>query len=92
MGCQRLDVVSERGWKFRFGRNGTLDRWWTLRIRSGALRTEHRKLQGKYPDVAGAEEIETIFRPPRALELYLDIVKPGSERPTVDFSIKSLAK
>jgi predicted RecB family nuclease len=55
-------------------------------------RTEYRKLQGKYPDVASAEEIEILFKPPRALDLYLDIVKPGSEWPTMDFSIKSLAK
>lgn len=55
-------------------------------------RTEYRKLQAKYPNVATAEEIETLFKPPRALDLYLDIVKPGSEWPTMDFSIKSLAK
>ena len=55
-------------------------------------RTEYRKLQGKYPNVATAEEIEALFKPPRALDLYLDIVKPGSEWPTMDFSIKSLAK
>ena len=55
-------------------------------------RTEYRKLQGKYPNIATAEEIEMLFNPPRALDLYLDIVKPGSEWPTMDFSIKSLAK
>ena len=55
-------------------------------------RTEYRKLQGKYPEVATAEEIEALFSPARALDLYLDVVKPGSEWPTMDFSIKSLAK
>jgi predicted RecB family nuclease len=55
-------------------------------------RTEYRKLQRKYPDVASAEEIEALFARPRALDLYLDVVKPGSEWPTLDFSIKTLAK
>jgi len=55
-------------------------------------RTEYRKLQRKYPDVARAEEIEDLFAPPRTLDLYTDIVRPGSEWPTLDFSIKSIAK
>jgi predicted RecB family nuclease len=55
-------------------------------------RTEYRKLQRKYPDVATADEIEDLFSPPRALDLYYDVVKPGSEWPTLDFSIKSIAK
>jgi uncharacterized protein len=55
-------------------------------------RTEYRKLQKKYPGVATAEEIEALFAQPRALDLYLDIVRPGSEWPTLDFSIKSIAK
>jgi predicted RecB family nuclease len=55
-------------------------------------RTEYRRLAAKYPDVASQQEIEALFTPPRALDLYLDVVKPGSEWPTHDFSIKSLAK
>jgi uncharacterized protein len=55
-------------------------------------RTEYRKLAGKYPDVAGPEEIEALFAAPRALDLYSDVVRPGSEWPTHDFSIKSLAR
>jgi len=55
-------------------------------------RTEYRKLAAKYPDVAAAAEIEALFAPSRAVDLYLDVVKPGSEWPTHDFSIKSLAK
>jgi len=55
-------------------------------------RTEYRKLQRKYPDVATPEEIEALFARPRALDLYLDVVKPASEWPTLDFSIKSIAK
>jgi predicted RecB family nuclease len=55
-------------------------------------RTEYRKLADKYPAVASREEIEALFAPPRALDLYSDVVRPGSEWPTHDFSIKSLAK
>lgn len=55
-------------------------------------RTEYRKLADKYPSVASREEIDTLFAPPRALDLYSDVVRSGSEWPTHDFSIKSLAK
>lgn len=55
-------------------------------------RTEYRKLQQKYPDVATKEEIEALFAAPKSLDLYLDIVKPSSEWPTLDFSIKSIAR
>jgi uncharacterized protein len=55
-------------------------------------RTEYRKLALKYPDVATGAEIEALFAPPRSFDLYSDAVRPGSEWPTHDFSIKSLAK
>jgi uncharacterized protein len=55
-------------------------------------RTEYRKLASKYPDVATAAEIEALFAAPRAIDLYLDVVKSGSEWPTHDYSIKSLAR
>ena len=55
-------------------------------------RTEYRRLAAKYPDVATPQQVEALFSPPRALDLYLDVVKPVSEWPTHDFSIKSLAK
>jgi uncharacterized protein len=54
-------------------------------------RTTYRKLAAKYPDVASMSEIETLFAGPRALDLYFDVVKPGTEWPTHDHSIKSLA-
>jgi predicted RecB family nuclease len=55
-------------------------------------RTHYRNLRQRYPDVCDAEEIEALFARPRALDLYLDVVKSGSEWPTMDFSIKSVAK
>lgn len=55
-------------------------------------RTEYRRLVARYPDVATPGEIEALFAPPRALDLYVDVVKPHSEWPTHDYSIKSLAR
>ena len=55
-------------------------------------RTIYRKLQQKYPDVCSAEEIEELFDPAHAVDLYYDVVKKATEWPTWDFSIKTLAK
>lgn len=55
-------------------------------------RTIYRKLQEKYPDVCSAEDIEDLFDPAHAIDLYNDVVKKATEWPTWDFSIKTLAK
>ena len=55
-------------------------------------RTEYRKLARKYPEITTEAEIEALFARPRAFDLYCDVVRPASEWPTHDFSIKSLAK
>ena len=54
-------------------------------------RTIWRKLQKRYPDVASEEEIEDIFSTENSVDLYYDVVKPKTEWPTRDFSIKTLA-
>ncbi len=54
-------------------------------------RTQYRKLQEKYPQVATRDEIDQLFAGPRALDLY-EKVRADSEWPTHDLSIKSLAK
>jgi len=54
-------------------------------------RTWWRKLREKYPDVATEEQIEAIFSPKTAVDLYYDVVVPYSEWPTNDHSIKTLA-
>ena len=54
-------------------------------------RTIWRKLQQKYPDVVTAEEIEEMFAPEYAVDLYYDVVRPKTEWPTRDYSIKTLA-
>lgn len=55
-------------------------------------RTIYRKLQARYPDVCSAEQIESLFDPNRAVDLYYDVVMKATEWPTNDHSIKTLAK
>jgi predicted RecB family nuclease len=55
-------------------------------------RTTYRKLQDKYPDVCLPEDIERLFDPARAIDLYGDVVIKDTEWPTRDHSIKTLAK
>ncbi len=55
-------------------------------------RTIYRKLQQKYPRVCSAADIEDLFDPRTAIDLYNDVVKKRTEWPTWDYSIKTLAK
>ncbi len=54
-------------------------------------RTKYRKLQAKYPDVCSADDIEALFSAGRSFDLLYEAVFK-SEWPTLDWSIKSLAK
>jgi len=40
-------------------------------------RTIYRRLQAKYPEVCDAEDIERLFDPARAIDLYGDVVLTG---------------
>ncbi len=62
----------------------------TMYFYSKYERTIWRKLREKYPEVCTAEEIEKFFE--QAIDLYYDVVKPKTEWPTKDHSIKTLAK
>jgi len=55
-------------------------------------RTIYRKLRAKYPKVCTEAEIEALFEPAHAIDLYYDVVFKATEWPTRDFSIKTLAK
>ena len=55
-------------------------------------RTTYRNLAEKYPDVCDTEHIEALFDPANSIDLYNDLVKKSTEWPTIDYSIKSLAK
>ena len=54
-------------------------------------RTSYRKLREKYPDVCSEEELEALFDPAQAVDLYADVVRKSTEWPTRDLSIKTLA-
>jgi predicted RecB family nuclease len=54
-------------------------------------RTKYRKLQQKYPEVCSTADVEALFSPGRSFDLFYDAVFK-SEWPTLDWSIKSLAK
>ena len=55
-------------------------------------RTIYRKLRAKYPHVCSESDVEALFAPTHAVDLYFDVVFKATEWPTRDFSIKTLAK
>jgi predicted RecB family nuclease len=55
-------------------------------------RTIYRKLQDKYSHVCSADDIEAMFDPNIAIDLYYDVVQKATMWPTRDHSIKTLAK
>ena len=55
-------------------------------------RTIYQKLQKKYPDVCTVEDLESLFDPAHAVDLYYDVIVKATEWPTHDHSIKTLAK
>ena len=55
-------------------------------------RTIYRKFRQKYPHVCTESDIEQLFDPAWAVDLYFDVVLKATEWPTRDFSIKTLAK
>ena len=55
-------------------------------------RTIYRKLQARYPDVCTTQDIEALFHPHKATDLYNDVVTKATEWPTNDQSIKTLTK
>jgi len=55
-------------------------------------RTLYRKLCLKHPSVCTPDEIENMFDPAKAIDLYFDVVLKATEWPTKDYSIKTLAR
>lgn len=55
-------------------------------------RTAYRKLAAKFPAVCNVEQVNDLFGQPVMIDLYLDVVKPATEWPTYDQSIKTLAQ
>jgi predicted RecB family nuclease len=55
-------------------------------------RTVYRNLQERHPEVCSSDDVEQLFDPASAIDLYYDVVLPDTEWPTNDFSIKTLAR
>jgi predicted RecB family nuclease len=55
-------------------------------------RTGYRKLRSKYPHVCTEADVEALFDPTHAVDLYYNVVLKATEWPTRDYSIKTLAK
>lgn len=55
-------------------------------------RTWWAALQRRHADVCSATDVEAMFDERRVVDLYTDVVRPHTEWPTRDFSIKTLAK
>lgn len=49
------------------------------------------KLQERYSDVCSSVDIEEVFEPTRAIDLYTNVVRKATEWPTRDYSLKTLA-
>lgn len=61
-------------------------------VYSAYERTSFRTLQARYPEVCAADEIEALFHPRRTIDLLTSIVRPLTEWPASDRSIKTLAR
>ena len=71
----------------------------SIRIRDSVIyyyskyeRTAYRKLANKYPTVCSEAQVNDLFGLPVMVDLYFDVVKPATEWPTYDQSIKTLAQ
>jgi len=53
---------------------------------------QYRRLAGKYPGIVSPDEVENLFDPEQAIDLYDDVVRSKTEWPTYSKSIKPLAQ
>lgn len=55
-------------------------------------RTWWRNLATRYTDVCSVAEVDALFAAPHFIDLYYGVVRGKTEWPTIDYSIKTLAK
>jgi predicted RecB family nuclease len=55
-------------------------------------RTIWRALQDRFPQVCDPEEVEELFAAETTVDLYTSVIRPHSEWPTRDYSVKSIAR
>ena len=61
-------------------------------VYSAYERVSYLRLQRRYPDVCSVADIEALFEPRRTVDLLTAVVRPLTEWPAHDRSIKSLAR
>lgn len=55
-------------------------------------KTTWKQLAARYPDVVSVGEVDEVFQKPRGFDLYSGAIRPRTEWPTRDYSIKSIAR
>ena len=53
--------------------------------------TSYKKLREQYPDVITQEELDAIFAPPNAVDLYFDVIYKLTDWPLSSYSLKEIA-
>lgn len=53
--------------------------------------TTYKKLREQYPDVITQEELDLLFSPKQAVDLYYDVVLKNTDWPVSSYSLKELA-
>ncbi len=68
------------------------DKEWTMYYYSSYEKTQYKNLVRKYPKIADLDDVEWLFDKEHSIDLYLDVVKPCTEWPTYNYSVKTLAQ
>jgi len=74
-------------WRFLQKRNGR-----PVYYYSKYERTWWRRLAERYPDICSIDAVNALFESPDVIDLYYDVVRSKSEWPTIDYSVKTLAR
>jgi len=65
---------------------------WCLYYYSKHEPTTYKKMREQYPDVITEEELEYMFDPSRAVDLYYDVILKYTDWPLYSYSLKEIAR
>jgi len=65
---------------------------WCLYYYSHHEKTTYKRMQKMYPDVISVEELDSIFTPNHAIDLYSDCILKYTDWPLYSYSLKDIAK
>lgn len=54
--------------------------------------TTYKRMQEQYPDIVTVEEVQQLFDPSHAIDLYYDIILKNSDWPLYSYSLKEIAQ